>query len=126
MTQTILVVDDEELIRAQIRTALERNGYVVLEADDGIRAIEIFFGEKPDLIIMNYSMPRLDGLQALKEIRKYDKITPVIMESMLIDSLKEKYPENLNVFAFIQLPFKQDELLLKVKQGLTASEESKK
>jgi two-component system, cell cycle response regulator DivK len=65
----IMVADDYEVIRQLCRTWLEIRGYVVVEAEDGEEAVELARRECPDLIIMDLSMPRLDGFAAARRIR---------------------------------------------------------
>jgi CheY-like chemotaxis protein len=68
---TILVVDDFEDTRLLLRTWLQRRGFRVIEAEDGIEAIRRATTEGPDLIIMDMEMPQLDGLSATREFDKY-------------------------------------------------------
>ena len=75
----ILVVDDESRMRKLIRDFLEREGYQILEASDGIEAMDCFYADKGiDLIILDVMMPRMDGWQVCKEIREYSKV-PIMM-----------------------------------------------
>ena len=78
----ILVVDDEKLIRNVIREYLANEKYEVLEAENGFDALRVLETNKVDLIILDIMMPRMDGFETLKEIRK-TKDTPVIMLSAM-------------------------------------------
>ncbi len=73
----IMVADDYEVIRQLCRTWLEIRGYVVVEAEDGEQAVELARRECPDLIIMDLSMPRLDGFAAARRIREIDGLCRV-------------------------------------------------
>ncbi|HEX8138984.1 MAG TPA: response regulator [Pyrinomonadaceae bacterium] len=73
----IMVADDYEVIRQLCRTWLEIRGYVVVEAEDGEQAVELARRECPDLIIMDLSMPRLDGFAAARRIREIDELCQV-------------------------------------------------
>ncbi len=65
----ILVVEDEEDSRLILKWLLEQNGYEIIEAADGRLAVEVALTRKPDLILMDISLPKIDGLQAIHEIR---------------------------------------------------------
>ena len=75
----ILVVDDESRMRKLVRDFLERSGYAVVEAGDGMEAMDIFY-EQNDiaLIILDVMMPKMDGLQVCREVRMHSKV-PIIM-----------------------------------------------
>lgn len=74
---TIMVVDDDEDIRYMMRVLLEEDGYRVLEAENGQRALEIVEGNHPDLILMDLSMPVLDGFAATRRLRKLSRLREV-------------------------------------------------
>ena len=75
----ILVVDDESRMRKLVKDFLEREGYVVLEAGDGMEAMEIFYKEKDIALgILDVMMPRMDGWQTCREIRQSSQV-PIIM-----------------------------------------------
>lgn len=75
----VLVVDDESRMRKLVRDFLEREGYKVLEAGDGIEAMDIFYENKDVcLIILDVMMPKMDGWQVCREIRQSSKV-PIIM-----------------------------------------------
>ena len=75
----ILVVDDESRMRKLVKDFLGRDGYQVLEAGDGMEAMEVFYDEKDiELIILDVMMPRMDGWQVCREVRQSSKV-PIIM-----------------------------------------------
>jgi CheY-like chemotaxis protein len=74
---TIMVVDDDEDIRYMMRVLLEEDGYRVLEAENGQRALEIAQSGRPDLILMDLSMPVLDGFAATRRLRQLTKLGDV-------------------------------------------------
>lgn len=72
MDKNILIVDDAAFMRMMIKDILTKNGYnVVGEAENGLKAIEKYNETKPDLILMDITMPEMDGIQALKKIKKW-------------------------------------------------------
>ncbi len=75
--RTILVVDDFDDTRLLLRTWLERRGFRVVEAENGIEAVDFATSELPDLIIMDMEMPQLDGLSATRKIRQQAKLSAV-------------------------------------------------
>jgi len=76
-SRTILVVDDFDDTRLLLRTWLQRRGFRVLEAEDGVEAVKQATTENPDLIIMDMEMPQLDGLAATRQIRLVKKLGDV-------------------------------------------------
>jgi two-component system cell cycle response regulator DivK len=74
---TVLLVEDDEDTRYLIRLEMERRGYRVIEADDGEKAIVLAQQEHPDVILMDLSLPRMDGLEATKQIREVDRLRTV-------------------------------------------------
>jgi two-component system response regulator (stage 0 sporulation protein F) len=79
MRKTILVVDDEENLRLLCQEVLDKEGYRVIEAEDGIEAMTKIEQETPDLVILDIQMPRMDGMEALPRILRKEKKTPVIL-----------------------------------------------
>jgi CheY-like chemotaxis protein len=75
--RTILVVDDFDDTRLLLRTWLERRGFRVVEAEDGVEAVDCATTELPDLIIMDMEMPQLDGLSATRRIRQVNSLSKV-------------------------------------------------
>ena len=79
--RTVLVVDDFDDTRLLLRTWLERRGFRVVEAENGIEAINQAESESPDLIIMDMQMPQLDGLSATRRLRDLKSVVPIVAVS---------------------------------------------
>lgn len=114
----LLVVDDEEKIREVIREYAEFNNYQVIEARDGMEAVNLCKTETPDLIIMDIMMPRLDGFSACKEIRKTNDI-PVIMLSARGEEYDKLFGFELGIDDYVTKPFSPKELMARINAVLT-------
>lgn len=117
MAKNILVCDDAAFMRMMIKDILTKNGYNVAgEAENGLKAIEKYKEVNPDLVLMDITMPEMDGIQALKEIKKVDSGAKVIMcsamgqQAMVIESIQAGAKD------FIVKPFQADRVLEAVKK----------
>ena len=110
----ILVVDDEEKIRAIIRKYGEFEGYEIEEAGDGMEAIRICREKDFDVIILDVMMPELDGFSTCREIRKIKKI-PVIMLSARGEEYDRIHGFELGIDDYVVKPFSPKELMMRVK-----------
>ena len=110
----ILVVDDESRMRKLVKDFLSREGYTVLEAADGVEAMDIFYEDKDiALIILDVMMPRMDGWQVGREIRESSKV-PVIMLTARSEELEELQGFELGVDEYISKPFSPKILVARV------------
>ena len=117
MAKNILICDDAAFMRMMIKDILSKNGYNVAgEAENGLKAVEKFKELSPDLVLMDITMPEMDGIAALKEIKKLDAGAKVIMcsamgqQAMVIESIQAGAKD------FIVKPFQQDRVLEAVKK----------
>ena len=110
----LLIVDDEQSIRALIRKYAVFDGYEVEEASDGMEAIEKFRKGKFELIIMDVMMPELDGFSACREIRKQDEKVPIIMLSARGEEYDRIHGFEIGVDDYVVKPFSPRELLMRV------------
>ena len=108
----ILLVDDAAFMRKVIKDTLTKSGYTdIYEAKDGVEAVDQYNSLKPDLVIMDITMPNMDGLEALKAIRGSDPNANVVMcsamgqETMVIDAVRSGAKD------FIVKPFKAERVL---------------
>lgn len=119
MGKKVLIVDDAAFMRMMIKDILSKNGYeVVGEADNGARAIEKFKELVPDLVVMDITMPEVDGIQAVKEIKKINNDSKIIMcsamgqQAMVIESIQAGARD------FIVKPFQAERVVEAVKKVL--------
>ncbi|TDL35034.1 response regulator [Jeotgalibacillus sp. S-D1] len=119
MPKKILIVDDAAFMRMMIRDILVKNGFEVAgEAADGIQAIEKFIETNPDLVTMDITMPEMDGITALKEIKKLDAKANVIMcsamgqQSVVIESIQAGAKD------FIVKPFQKERVLDAIQKAI--------
>lgn len=117
MAKNILVVDDAAFMRMMIKDILTKNGYnVVGEAENGAKALEKYTELKPDLVLMDITMPEVDGIQALKNIKGSDPNACIIMcsamgqQAMVIEAIQGGAKD------FIVKPFQPDRVLEAVKK----------
>ena len=117
MAKNILVVDDAAFMRMMIKDILTKNGYNVAgEAENGAKALEKYNELKPDLVLMDITMPEVDGIKALKNIKAADPNATVIMcsamgqQAMVIESIQAGAKD------FIVKPFQPDRVLEAVKK----------
>ena len=119
MAKNILICDDAAFMRMMIKDILTKNGYDVAgEAENGLKAIEKYSETKPDLVLMDITMPEMDGIQALKKIREADSNAVVIMcsamgqQAMVIEAIQSGAKD------FIVKPFQAERVIEAVKKVL--------
>ena len=106
----ILAVDDDEKIRDLLSTLLRRKGHHVLTASHGQKGIDVFRRERPDVTILDFEMPDMDGLAVLRQIREIDLRAPVIMLTGAGTEAREKQARELGVADFLAKGFSLHEL----------------
>lgn len=120
----ILVVDDESRMRKLVKDFLARQGYTVLEAADGMEAIDYFYADKDiALIILDVMMPRMDGWQVCREIRMHSKV-PIIMLTARSEERDELQGFDLGVDEYISKPFSPKILVARVEAILRRTQGS--
>lgn len=119
MGANVLIVDDAAFMRMMVKDILSKNGFTVVgEAENGAVAVDRYAELTPDLVIMDITMPEMDGLQAVREIRKRDPQAKIIMcsamgqQAMVIDAIQSGAKD------FIVKPFQADRVVEAVKKAL--------
>lgn len=107
----ILIADDAEFLRVRISKMLTGDGFDVIEAENGTLAVQVYKANHPDLVLMDVTMPEMDGLTALKQIRYFDPQAKVIMltalgqESIVLEAIKSGARD------FVVKPFERERVL---------------
>ena len=119
MAVRVLVVDDAAFMRMMVKDILSKNGYeVVGEAENGMKAVEKFAELRPDLVTMDITMPEMDGIPAVKAIRKIDPKAKIVMcsamgqQAMVIEAIQAGARD------FIVKPFQADRVLEAVRKAV--------
>lgn len=119
MANGILVVDDASFMRMMIKDILTKNGFTVVgEAENGLKAVDKYKELSPELVIMDITMPEMDGIQAVKEIKKINSNSKIIMcsamgqQAMVIEAIQAGAKD------FIVKPFQADRVIEAVKKAL--------
>ncbi len=117
--KNILIVDDAAFMRMMIKDILTKNGYNVIgEAENGMKAVERFNEHQPDLVIMDITMPEMDGIQAVKKIKELSPEASIIMcsamgqQAMVIESIQAGAKD------FVVKPFQADRVIEAVAKAL--------
>ena len=117
MAKNILICDDAAFMRMMIKDILSKNGYTVVgEAENGAKAVEKYGELKPDLVLMDITMPEMDGIQALKKIKEADAGASVIMCSAMGQQARVIESIQSGAKDFIVKPFQADRVLEAVRK----------
>jgi two-component system chemotaxis response regulator CheY len=111
MTGKVLIVDDSGLARRNLRQILEPAGYTVVEADDGLVALERYFLEKPDVVLLDLVMRGMYGLEVLTKLRELDPDVRVLVVSADVQTSSHQLVEEAGARGFIGKPFDREEIL---------------
>lgn len=123
----ILVIDDSRVIRARVREMLPQGNFEVIEATDGIEGIEAIRAQKPNLIMLDFLLPRMSGYEVYEEIQSdpaFQNI-PLVMMSGRREELTEKIQEPFEFFEFIEKPFEQKELIGAIKGAMAKARKAR-
>ncbi|MBM4320706.1 MAG: response regulator [Deltaproteobacteria bacterium] len=116
----IVVVEDDEQVRGILVKLLEKNDYLVKTAEDGLKALQLLEEVRPDLLVVDVMMPRLDGFQFVRAARfmKENKAIPVIFVTAKTDAKSMIEGINLGAKFFLGKPFQVSDVLSKIKKAL--------
>jgi two-component system KDP operon response regulator KdpE len=116
----VLVVDDEPQIRRFLETGLTGRGYAVVTAADGVTALDTIVTERPDVVILDLAMPRLDGLAVLRRVREWSDV-PIIVLSVRDDDPGKVEALDLGADDYLTKPFSMNELLARIRVAMRHS-----
>lgn len=127
MANKILVIDDSRVIRARVRDMLPKGNFEVIEAKDGVEGIDAIREQKPNLIMLDFLLPRMSGYEVYQEIQaksEFQKI-PLVMMSGRREELTEKIQEPFEFFEFIEKPFEKKELIGAIKGAMAKARKAR-
>jgi DNA-binding response OmpR family regulator len=117
----ILVIDDSRVIRMRVRDMLPQGNFDVIEAKDGVEGMEAIRDLRPNLIMLDFLLPRMSGWEVFQEIQAQPELQriPLVLMSGRREEVAEKIQEPFEYFEFIQKPFEQKELIEAIKGAMT-------
>lgn len=114
---TVLMVDDERRYRELVELNLTPRGYRVIQAEDGLTALNLLESEQPDLVILDLMMPRMDGYEFCRRVREYSTV-PIIMLTAKAEEAQKIQGLRLGADDYVTKPFSPDELLARIEAVL--------
>ncbi|NET34350.1 MAG: response regulator [Cyanothece sp. SIO1E1] len=127
-SQKILIVDDSKVIRMQVKDMLPRGSFEVLEAKDGIEGFDLIGQEHPNLVLLDFFMPRMNGWEVVQKMNTHPQLQsiPVVMMSGRKEDVEATVPELFNYFEFISKPFEQKVLVQAIKSAVVKAKHRQK
>ncbi len=119
---TVLVVDDDDVLREVVATYLRHAGLEVVEADDGLRAVTLACSVSPDLVLLDLTLPGLDGLEVFRRMRSHRGDLPIMMLTARGDESDRVLGLELGADDYLPKPFSARELVLRVQAVLRRTE----
>lgn len=119
----ILVIDDSKVIRDMVRDMLPKGNFEVLEAKDGVQGLSLIQQERPNLIMLDFLLPRMSGWEVFQQIQVSPELKsiPLVLMSGRKEEVTEKLQEPFEFFEFVQKPFDQRELIEAIKTAMAKS-----
>ena len=116
----ILVIDDSRVIRMRVRDMLPQGNFEIIEAQDGVEGMDAILSQRPNLIMLDFLLPRMSGWEVFQEIQANPELQniPLVLMSGRKEEVTEKMTEPFEYFEFIQKPFEQKELIEAIKAAM--------
>ena len=121
MSGKVLIVDDSGLARRRVRGILEGAGYDVIEAEDGLSALERYFVAKPDLVVLDLVRKGMYGLDVLTKLREMDPAARVIVVSADVQTSSQEMVERAGAAGFLTKPIDTEQVLTMVRSTLESA-----
>lgn len=116
----ILVIDDSSVIRSMVRDMLPKGNFEVLEAKDGLQGLNLIQQERPNLIMLDFLLPKMSGWEVFQQIQTQRELQsiPLVLMSGRKEEVTEKLQEPFEYFEFVQKPFDQRQLIEAIKTAM--------
>lgn len=122
-SQKILVIDDSRIIRMRVQEMLPQGNFEVLEAKDGVEGLKLMQEQRPNLIMLDFLMPKMNGWELYQHMQADPALQaiPLLIMSGRKEEVTEKLPEPFEFFEFVEKPFDKDQLMVAIKSAVTKS-----
>ncbi|MGK7936318.1 MAG: response regulator [Xenococcaceae cyanobacterium] len=122
-THKILVIDDSKVIRMRVKDMLPAGNFEVIEAKDGLQGFNLICSENPNLIMLDFLLPKMSGWEVYQEIQKQHKLRtiPLVLMSGRKEEVTDKLTEPFEYFAFVEKPFDQKQLVEAIREAMMKS-----
>lgn len=119
-THKILVIDDSKVIRMRVKDMLPTGNFDVIEAKDGLEGFNLIRTESPNLIMLDFLLPKMSGWEVYQEIQKQPKLRtiPLVLMSGRKEEVTDKLSEPFEYFAFVEKPFDREQLVEAIREAM--------
>ncbi len=116
----ILVIDDSKVIRMRVREMLPTGNFEVMEAKDGVEGLNLIRQERPNLIMLDFLLPKMSGWEVFQQIQTHADLQtiPLVLMSGRKEELTDKITEPFEYFAFVEKPFEKKQLVDAIKEAM--------
>lgn len=121
--QKILVIDDSKVIRMRVKDMLPTGNFEVIEAKDGLEGFNLIRAENPNLIMLDFLLPKMSGWEVFQEIQKNQRLRtiPLVLMSGRKEEVTDKLPEPFEYFSFVEKPFDREQLVDAIRDAMVKS-----